>query len=289
MRVSIIGTGYVGLVTGACLAELGHEVRLRGRRPRQGATHQRAARADLRGGPAELLERHVGHAAARHDRPRGGRARHATLTLIAVGTPFDERRIDLGVRRAGGRGRSARRCARRARTTWWWSRARWFPGTTDGVVRRVLEQASGKRAGDGFGLGMNPEFLTEGQAVGDFMEPGPHRRSAAWTGAHRTAARGALRGASTDAPRSCTNPRTAEMIKYASNALLATRSRSPTRSRNLCAALGGVDVVDVMHGVHVSRLPDRRAPDGGRARHGRPSRASSRRAAASAGAACPRT
>ena len=46
-----------------------------------------------------------------------------------------------------------------------------MPGTTDDVVRPILEEASGKRAGRDFGVGMNPEFLTEGEAVGDFMRP----------------------------------------------------------------------------------------------------------------------
>ena len=45
-----------------------------------------------------------------------------------------------------------------------------MPGTTEGLVRETLERASGKRAGSEFGLGMNPEFLTEGQALADFQE-----------------------------------------------------------------------------------------------------------------------
>jgi UDPglucose 6-dehydrogenase len=45
------------------------------------------------------------------------------------------------------------------------------PGTTDTVVREEIEAASGKRLGEGFGLGMNPEFLREGEAIEDFMEP----------------------------------------------------------------------------------------------------------------------
>jgi len=45
------------------------------------------------------------------------------------------------------------------------------PGTTDTVVLPLLEQASGKRAGEHFGVGMNPEFLSEGVAIADFMSP----------------------------------------------------------------------------------------------------------------------
>ncbi len=46
-----------------------------------------------------------------------------------------------------------------------------IPGTTDTVVKRCLEEGAGKRSGEAFGLGMNPEFLTEGTAVRDFMHP----------------------------------------------------------------------------------------------------------------------
>ena len=54
------------------------------------------------------------------------------------------------------------------------------------------------------------------------------------------------------APRILTNPRTAEMIKYASNALLATAISFSNEIARLCAKVGGVDVVDVMRGVHES-------------------------------------
>jgi UDPglucose 6-dehydrogenase/GDP-mannose 6-dehydrogenase len=67
-------------------------------------------------------------------------------------------------------------------------------------------------------------------------------------------------------PRIRTNPRTAEMVKYASNALLATAISFSNEIGNLCAALGGVDVVDVMEGVHASSYLTVATPDGNRAR-----------------------
>jgi UDPglucose 6-dehydrogenase/GDP-mannose 6-dehydrogenase len=124
------------------------------------------------------------------------------------------------------------------------------PGTTDGAVRAMLEEASGKRAGEDFGLGMNPEFLTEGQAVRDFMRP--DRIVLGAIDERTIQALDALYAPFAEAPRLHTNPRTAEMIKYASNALLATAISFSNEIGDLCAALGGVDVVDVMEGVHAS-------------------------------------
>jgi UDPglucose 6-dehydrogenase/GDP-mannose 6-dehydrogenase len=117
-------------------------------------------------------------------------------------------------------------------------------------VRRALEAGSGKRAGADFGLGMNPEFLTEGQAVADFMNP--DRLVLGGIDARTHALLEALYQGFEGAPRILTNPRTAEMIKYASNALLATAISFSNEIARLCARVGGVDVADVMRGVHES-------------------------------------
>ena len=102
-----------------------------------------------------------------------------------------------------------------------------MPGTTDEVVTPILEEFSGKEAGRDFGVAMNPEFLSEGEAVADFMAPdrlvlgGRDRRSVETLEALYTAFAGVLRVR--------TNNRTAEMLKYASNALLATTSSFAAR------------------------------------------------------------
>ena len=118
------------------------------------------------------------------------------------------------------------------------------PGTTDDVVRPILEKESGKHAGRDFGLGMNPEFLSEGEAVHDFMQPDrivlggiDERTWESLAGVYHS-----FEGV----PVLRTTNKTAEMIKYTSNALLATLISFSNEIGNLCSDLGGVDCVDVM-------------------------------------------
>jgi len=124
------------------------------------------------------------------------------------------------------------------------------PGTTDDFVTPILEEASGKKVGVDFGVCMNPEFLTEGQAVEDFMFPdrivlgGNDDRSINTLEQLYSVFQGV--------PKIHTNNKTAEMIKYTSNAMLATSISFANEIGNLCSALRGVDVVDVMKGVHLS-------------------------------------
>jgi UDPglucose 6-dehydrogenase len=262
MRVSVIGAGYVGLVSGVCLAELGHEV---------ACVDVDAARVmKIRDGVPPIFEDGL-EALLRRNLGRRFTATTdladavcgSDLTLIAVGTPFDGREIDLGYVR-----RAAREIGEALRAKGSYHvvvvKSTVVPGTTDTVVRGVLEEASGLLAGEGFGLAMNPEFLTEGQAVRDFMAPDRLVLGAMDTRA--LTALDALYAPLPPTPTIRTNPRTAEMIKYASNALLATAISFSNEIGNLCAALGGVDVVDVMEGVHASSYLTVAGPDGRRVR-----------------------
>ena len=248
MKVSIVGTGYVGLVTGACLAERGHDVTCVDLdRSKVDAINARRAPIHEAGLP-ELLQRHVG-TRLRASSDLAAAVLASELTFIAVGTPAAEGRIDLQyVEKAAAaigevlRGKPGYHAVVVKSTV--------IPGTTDGPVRRALEAGSGKRAGEDFGLGMNPEFLTEGQAVADFMNP--DRIVLGGIDARTHALLEALYAGFEGAPRILTNPRTAELIKYASNALLATAISFSNEIARLCAKVGGVDVVDVMRGVHES-------------------------------------
>ncbi|HEX2485172.1 MAG TPA: nucleotide sugar dehydrogenase, partial [Myxococcota bacterium] len=169
MRVSIVGTGYVGLVTGACFAERGVDVLcVDVDRSKVEAINARRAPIHEAGLPA-LLERHAG-TRLRATTDLAAAVAETDVTFIAVGTPAVNGRIDL---RYVERAASEIGAALRVKRAWHAVvvKSTVIPGTTDGPVLWRLEEASGKRAGRDFGLGMNPEFLTEGQAVADFLAP----------------------------------------------------------------------------------------------------------------------
>ncbi len=259
MRISIIGTGYVGLVTGACLAEKGHQVVCVDVDPARVDALNRAQAPIFETGLPQLLTKHVGRGlSATAD--LAAAVRGSDVTLIAVGTPFDGREIDLGYVLAASRQIGA---ALRDKSAYHLVvvKSTVVPGTTDSRVLPELEAVSGKRAGRDFGVGMNPEFLSEGEAVRDFLFPD-------------RIVLGGIDERSTDVleqvyapfdreiPRLRTNPRTAEMIKYGSNALLATLISFSNELANLGATLGDIDTVEVMRGVHLSQYMRGQNSDG---------------------------
>ena len=264
MRISVIGTGYVGIVSGACFAETGHHCVCvdvdRSKVERINAGHAPIHENGL----DEILKRHVGsRLVATTDLAR---AVHETeITFIAVGTPFDGQHIDLTYVRE-----AARQVGEALKSKAGWHavvvKSTVVPGTTDEVVAAELERASGKKAGIHFGVGMNPEFLTEGTAVQDFMRP--DRIVIGGSDERTIAAQREVYAAFAATPTLAVNNKTAEMIKYTSNSVLATLISFSNEIGNLCSALGGVDVADVMRGVHLARYFSSALPDGERVQAG---------------------
>jgi UDPglucose 6-dehydrogenase len=249
MKVAVVGTGYVGLVSGACLADQGHQVTCVDIDAAKVAQINDAVPPIHEAGLLELLQRNV-PARLRATTELRQAVLESQLSLIAVGTPFDGTHIDLSfiVQAASEIGAILRDKADYHVVV---VKSTVVPGTTDGVVRDALESASGKLAGSDFGIGMNPEFLREGSAVEDFLHPdriviGGHDQRALDLMAQLFAG-----FADIDVVR--TSNKTAEMIKYASNGLLATLISFSNEIGNLCAAVGGVDVTEVMQGVHLDR------------------------------------
>lgn len=249
MRVCVIGTGYVGLVSGACLADIGHDVVCVDRDADKVARIERGESPIFEDGLDEILIRNL-HKRLSATTDLRAAFQDADVALICVGTPFDGAHVDLGYVLAAAEelGRLLRErssyCVVAVKSTV-------IPGTTEGPVRVALERASGKQAGVHFGLGMNPEFLAEGAAVRDFMQPdrivvgGVDERS------RTTLAR--LYEHFSDAPTVRTTPRTAEMIKYTSNSLLATLISFSNEIARYCESAGDLDVADVLKGVHLMK------------------------------------
>jgi UDPglucose 6-dehydrogenase/GDP-mannose 6-dehydrogenase len=260
MRISVIGTGYVGLVSGACFAEIGHDCVCVDIDASKVERINRGQPPIHENGLEALLKRHVG-TRLRATTDLRAAVQESSITFIAVGTPFDGTRIDLSyVREAARQIGEALRDKASFHTVVVKSTV--VPGTTDDVVAVELARASGKRAGVDFGVGMNPEFLTEGVAVDDFMRP--DRIVIGGTDARAIAMQREVYAAFRDTPTLETNNKTAEMIKYTSNSVLATMISFANEIGNLCDALGGVDVADVMQGVHLARYFTSTLADGQR-------------------------
>lgn len=248
MRVCIVGTGTVGLVTGACLAEVGHEVICVDLDPSR-VEQVNAGRSPIfEPGLAELVRAHA-----------GGRLRATTdlaeavagseVSLVCVPTPSDGDGINLDAVRAASAqlgdalaGFDGYHVVAVKSTV--------VPGTTDEVVLPILEERSGRKAGADFGVGVNPEFLTEGQAIEEFMAP--DRIVLGGIDDATLDALEQLYASFAGVPVVRTDNTTAEMIKYASNALLATAISFANELADLASALG-VDAMQVVRGVQASR------------------------------------
>jgi UDPglucose 6-dehydrogenase/GDP-mannose 6-dehydrogenase len=263
MRVSIVGTGYVGLVSGVGLAEIGHTVTCVDIDPAKVDMINSARPPIHEVGLADLLARNSGHRLTATTDLRAA-VLDSDLTMIAVGTPFDGERIDLTFIETAAR-QIGQALAEKESYHVVVVKSTVVPGTTRTVVLPQLEKASGKSAGADFGVGMNPEFLAEGNAVEDFMDP-----DRIVLGGIDERSRDALAElyapfAAADTMRTDTD--TAEMIKYTANSLLATLISFSNEIGNLCATVG-VDVVDAMAGVHLDKRISPITTDGERVRPG---------------------
>ncbi|MDZ7693117.1 MAG: nucleotide sugar dehydrogenase [Balneolaceae bacterium] len=260
MNISVIGTGYVGLVSGVCLAEKGHSVLCVDIDEEKVSKINKGLSPIHEEGLDELLERNIDSSLqATTDLLKA--VHESDVSIIAVGTPFDGNQIDLKyVKTVAKQIGDALKSKEGYHSVVVKSTV--VPGTTDNVVLPILEEVSGKEAGVDFGVGMNPEFLREGEAINDFMNPdrivlgGINKRT------HEVLENIYSVFEGVDIIK--TNNQTAEMIKYTANSLLATLISFSNEIGNLCAKLGDVDVVKVMEGVHKDNRFSPIMPDGER-------------------------
>ncbi len=249
MNVAIIGTGYVGLVTGVCLATKGHLVTCVDQQSSRVAMLQRGETPFFEPGLDTLLRETLASGTFSATADTAAAVADAELVIVTVGTPTTEGGIDLThlgtalneIGMALAADDSYRVVVIKSTVV---------PTTTTRFALPLLEHASGKVVGQGFGLTMNPEFLREGTAVNDFQVP--DRIVIGEYDARSGAAVQALYE-----PYACPKVHTglsdAELIKYTSNALLATLISFSNEVATVCEAVPGTDVETVMDALHLDR------------------------------------
>ncbi len=243
MNISVIGTGYVGTVSAACFAELGHNVICVDIDKAKIDQINAGIPPIYEEGLSELLKKHAGKrlkATSDYDFV----VMNSEVSFICVGTPTDaDGNIDLSIVKAASQslGESLKKKKEYHVVV---VKSTVVPETTEKVVLPIIEKRSGKHP-DEFGIAMNPEFLREGKAVHDFMHPDKIVVGALDKKTGDTVA-SLYKGIKCEITR--TNPRTAEMIKYVNNAFLATKISFSNEVGNICKQLG-IDTYEVMSAV----------------------------------------
>ena len=242
MKISVFGLGYVGTVSAGCLAAEGHQVV---------GVDPVSEKVDLiNQGLSPIVETEIGEIIEEAVRKGGLRATqdanaavHQTdISFVCVGTPSQPNgNLDLRyIRRICEQiGRALQTKSERHTVV---IRSTILPGTMRNVVIPTLEEFSGKRAGEEFGVCNNPEFLREGSAVKDFRFP---PKTVIGELDHASGALLAVLYQELEAPFIRTDLNTAEMIKYVDNSWHALKIGFANEIGNLCDAFG-VDASSVM-------------------------------------------
>jgi len=242
MKISIVGCGYVGLVTGMGFAKLGHEVTFVDLDDRKIEAINSGKPPIFEKGIEELMEKNAGKYKATKNYES---IKETDITFICVGTPSKEDgSIDLTFVRSAA-SETGRVLKEKDEFHVVVVKSTVIPGTTEEVVKPIIEKESGKEAFRDFGLALNPEFLREGKAVEDFFNPD---RIVIGVKDERTREVLEELYSPFKCPKLITDIKTAEMIKYASNAFLATKISFANEIGNICKKLG-IDVYEVFKGV----------------------------------------
>jgi UDPglucose 6-dehydrogenase len=245
LKVSIIGAGYVGLVTGACLAEVGNDVLCLDLDASKIATLNEGGVPIYEPGLAELIGRNRAAGRIAFTTDIGRTTAFGTVQMIAVGTPPDEDGSAdlshvLAAARSIGRNMNDYRVIVDKSTV--------PVGTADRVRAAVAEELKVRGKALPFAVISNPEFLKEGAAIEDFMRP-----DRIVVGSDDEQATGVMRSLYGPFQRNherliVMDVRSAELTKYAANAMLATRISFMNELANLAEKLGA-DIEQVRRGM----------------------------------------
>ena len=245
MKITVIGTGYVGLVTGTCLAEVGNEVLCLDLDPKKIDTLKAGGIPIYEPGLQDMVRRNVEAGRLSFTTNIEESVAYGEIQFIAVGTPPDEDgSADLQYVVA-----AARNIGRHMQGYKLVVDKSTVPVGTADKVKAALQEELGKRGvALEFNVASNPEFLKEGAAVEDFMKPD---RIVIGTDSERATA--LLRQLYAPFQRNhdrltVMDVKSAELTKYAANAMLATRISFMNELAVLAEKLGA-DIEQVRHGI----------------------------------------
>ncbi|MDT4895755.1 MAG: GDP-mannose 6-dehydrogenase [Acidobacteriota bacterium] len=242
MKLSVFGLGYVGCVSAACFAKEGHEVTGVDVSQTKVEIINSGRSPIVEAGINELISEVVGAGRLSATTDSSAAIRDSEISLVCVGTPSQPNgSLDLTYVKRVCEEIGAALSSKSERHTIV-IRSTMLPGTIDGIVIPALEAASGKKAGENFGVCINPEFLREGTSLKDFYAP-----PFTLIGADEVAvAENVSRLYSgIDAPLFATSIRAAEMVKYTCNCFHALKVSFANEIGNICKGLG-IDSHQVM-------------------------------------------
>jgi len=253
-RISVVGTGYVGLCTAVGFASKGYKT--------IASTHNREKATSINQGVPpfyepdlqEPLQNAVKNGYLKCVLNREEAVLNTNITFITVATPsqpdgsIDLRHIKNSAIEIGK--------ALNKKDTYHLVvvKSTVVPGTTEKVVKPLLEKHSNKNCGSDFGLCMNPEFLREGSALHDTLNP-----DRIIIGEHDKKSGDVLETLYRDfyseemPPLIRTNLPTAELIKYANNAFLATKISFINTIANICEKIKGADVTTIAKAIGIDK------------------------------------
>ncbi len=245
MKITVVGTGYVGLVSGTCLAEVGNNVLCLDVDPGKIKILEDGGIPIYEPGLQEMVRRNVTAGRLHFTTDIEKAVQHGTIQFIAVGTPPDEDgsadlKYVLAAARSIGRTMTDYKVVVDKSTV---------PVGTGAKVKAVILDELAKRAVDiPFSVVSNPEFLKEGAAVEDFMRP-----DRIVVGAEEEQAIHLMRALYAPFQRNherliITDVKSAELTKYAANAMLATRISFMNELANLAEVIGA-DIEMVRQGI----------------------------------------
>jgi len=249
VNICVIGTGYVGLVTGACFAEFGVQVVCADKDAAKVATLQEGNTPIYEPGLEEIIARNVREERLSFTTDTAGAVRSSLVVFIAVPTPArGDGGTDLSFIEAVSREIGANMDGYKVVVT----KSTVPVGTSARVRGWIEEELAGRKTATRFSVASNPEFLREGAAIGDFMRP-----DRIVIGTEDEQSKAILEDLYrplylNETPVVNTNVPTAELTKYAANAFLATKISFINEVANLCENVGA-DVQAIARGIGLDR------------------------------------